>query len=92
MINFTTAFAWGILTKWLKTWGNAPSWDPLPSAEVAIIVFWYGFPKGCLQFISGFISDMIGRRFTVGCGLVVCSISIFAMAIVGGTATSHEAV
>jgi len=39
MINFLTAFAWGILTKWLKTWGNKPNWSPLPSAEVAFIVF-----------------------------------------------------
>jgi len=38
-INFLTAFAWGILTKWLKTWGNEPNWAPLPKAETAFIIF-----------------------------------------------------
>mmetsp|Transcript_26942 Transcript_26942/g.22637 ORF Transcript_26942/g.22637 Transcript_26942/m.22637 type:complete len:159 (+) Transcript_26942:824-1300(+) len=92
MINFLTAFAWGILTKWLKTWGSEPNWSTLPADATATILFCYGIPKGCFQFISGFIADRVGRRFTIGFGLIVCSISIFAMAFVGYSARDSGSV
>lgn len=92
MINFLTAFAWGIQTKWLKTWGNPPNWTPLSKEQTAQVIFLYGITKGCLQFASGFVSDMIGRRYTVGAGLVLCSISIFAFALIGATATTQSGV
>lgn len=89
-INFLTAFAWGILTKWLKTWGNGDLWSPLPSELVANIAFFYAIPKGCLQFISGFVSDLIGRRYTIGVGLFICSASLFAMTIVGNSIADQD--
>lgn len=92
MINFLTAFAWGIQTKWLKTWGNPPNWTPLSKEQTAQVIFLYGITKGCLQFASGFVSDIIGRRYTVGFGLVLCSISIFAFALIGATATTQGGV
>jgi len=89
-INFLTTFAWGILTKWLKTWGHGNKWDPMDAEVVANIVFWYAIPKGCLQFISGFISDLIGRKYTVGLGLLICSLSVFAMAALGDSQTNQD--
>jgi len=53
-------------------------------------LYFYAIPKGCLQFISGFISDLIGRKYTVGLGLLICSLSVFAMAALGDSQTNQD--
>jgi len=45
-INFLTAFAWGILTKWLKTYGNEPNWSTYDKSMVAYVILAYSLPKG----------------------------------------------
>eukprot|EP00820_Chromera_velia_P009223 Cvel_21019.t1-p1 / transcript=Cvel_21019.t1 / gene=Cvel_21019 / organism=Chromera_velia_CCMP2878 / gene_product=hypothetical protein / transcript_product=hypothetical protein / location=Cvel_scaffold1937:16782-17387(-) / protein_length=202 / sequence_SO=supercontig / SO=protein_coding / is_pseudo=false len=91
MINFCTAFAWGILTKWAADYGGK-GWGPLPKTLVAQILLAYSLPKGVLQFATGFLSDRVGRRWPVSVGLLMCACAFVYLAVVGVTGTSDAVV
>lgn len=90
MINFTTAFAWGIMTKWLKSYGNGDKWAPYSKDDVADVLLAYSLAKGLLQFIFGFISDRVGRRIPVVGGLCIVAVAMIIFYVVGENVEGQE--
>eukprot|EP00397_Hematodinium_sp_SG-2012_P003812 GEMP01003821.1.p1 GENE.GEMP01003821.1~~GEMP01003821.1.p1 ORF type:complete len:560 (+),score=147.25 GEMP01003821.1:94-1680(+) len=90
MINFTTAFAWGIMTKWLKDYGNAPRWTAFSKDDAADIILAYGLAKGVLQFVFGFGSDRIGRKVPIVGGLLTVCASMLVFYIIGELVDGQE--
>lgn len=82
MINFLTAFAWGIFTKWLKTYGG-DDWDIYSKETTANIILCYAIPKGVCQFFFGFFSDRYGRKKFVTVGMSINIISLIVIAFAG---------
>lgn len=82
MINFLTAFAWGIFTKWMKTYGG-DDWDKYSKEATANVILFYAIPKGVFQFFFGFISDRIGRKKIIATGLSINIVALIVLAFGG---------
>lgn len=89
MVNFMTAFAWGILTHWVGDYGGK-HWDALSTGETAKVVLAYSIPKGVVQVFAGFASDQVGQRWPIAAGLWTCSIALCFLAAAAGTARSDS--
>lgn len=90
MINFITAFVWGILTKWLKDWGNEPNWAHFGKSDVADILLAYGLTKGFLQFFTGYLADRVGRKPLIIIGLWTAGLGMLVTYMVGEYVNGQE--
>lgn len=86
MINFLSGFAWGLMKKWMKddyVVDGVTKWDGLEKEVVANIVLCYGLPKGVLQFIFGYVGDIVGRKWLIVSGLSTCVLGLVILAATG---------
>lgn len=86
MINFLSGFAWGLMKKWMKddyVVDGETKWEGLEKETVANIVLCYGLPKGVLQFIFGYVGDVVGRKWLIVSGLSTCVLGLVILAATG---------
>jgi len=94
MINFLSGFAWGLMKKWMKddyVVDGETKWEGLEKEVVANIVLCYGLPKGVLQFMFGFLGDIVGRKWLIVAGLSTCVLGLLIMAATGETSDDPTA-
>ena len=88
LVNFMTAFAWGLGKNWFKKYGG-DDWSAIPKDRADNITLCYDLSKGLLQFVFGFYADRIGYKKLIVSGLSVMSIGLFTWAITGASTGSE---
>ena len=79
--NTLTGLDWGIVTQWYKN-TQGMSKDQVAGASLA-----YSITKGVSQFITGFLSDRLGRREQIAFGLLTNAAALVIL-VLGGTQTT----
>jgi len=94
MINFLSGFAWGLFAKWMKNDYEVDGklkWEGLTKETVANITLCYGLPKGVLQFIFGYVGDIVGRKWLIVGGLSSCVLGLVILAATGEASSDPTA-